>query len=94
MGRYASALRRLGVGPEARRFYDVHVSADVVHQHIALDEMVGALIAQDPSLSGGVLFGARTLAAVERRFAGHLLSSWQAGEHSLFSPLLPERLAS
>jgi hypothetical protein len=94
MGRYASALRRLGVGPEARRFYDVHVSADAVHQQIALDEMVGALIGQDPSLSGGVLFGARALAAVERRFAGHLLSAWQAGDSSLFAPLLPERLAS
>jgi hypothetical protein len=94
MGRYASALRRLGVGPEARRFYDVHVSADAVHQHIALDEMVGALVSQDPSLSGGVLFGARALAAVERRFAGRLLTSWRAGASSLFAPLLPERLAS
>jgi hypothetical protein len=84
----------MGVGPEARRFYDVHVSADAVHQHIALDEMVGALIEQDPSLSGGVLFGARALAAVEGRFTEHLLGAWRAGESSLSAPLLPERLAS
>lgn len=94
MGRYASALRRLGVGPEARRFYDVHVSADAVHQHIALDEMVGALIDQDPSLSGGVLFGARALGAIEGRFTDHLLTAWEAGNSSLSAPLLPERLAS
>jgi hypothetical protein len=94
MGRYASALRRLGVGPEARRFYDVHVSADAVHQHIALDEMVGALIDEDASMSGGVLFGARALSAIEGRFAGHLLSSWETGVTSLFAPLVPERLAS
>jgi hypothetical protein len=94
MGRYSSALRKLGVGPEGRRFYDVHVTADAVHQHIALDDMVGDLIDQDPSAAGGVLFGARALGAIEGRFAEHLLRAWQAGASSLTAPLLPERLAS
>jgi hypothetical protein len=94
MGRYSRALRRLGVGPEARRFYDVHVAADAVHQQIALDDMVGGLLDQDPSLAGGVLFGARALSAVERRFTDHLLSSCTAGRTSLLTSLLPERVAS
>ena len=94
MGRYSHALRRLGVGSEARRFYDVHVAADAVHQHIALDDMVGALVDQDPSSAGGVFFGARALSAVERRFTDHLISSWTAGRTSLLTSLLPERLAS
>src|SRR5438045_2693004 len=37
MARYSAALERLGVGRVARRFYDVHVEADAVHQFIACD---------------------------------------------------------
>ena len=35
MGRYSRALARMGIGPEGRRFYDVHVAADARHGIIA-----------------------------------------------------------
>jgi hypothetical protein len=94
MGRYARALQRLGVGPAARRFYEVHVEADELHQHVALDDMVEGLIELDPAASGHVVFGARALAEIEGRFARHLLEAWSVGASSLRAPLLIERVAS
>jgi hypothetical protein len=83
MSRYAGTLRRLGVDDDACRFYDVHVAADEVHQHVALDELVAGLLEDDPDRAGEVLFGARALSEVERRFAVHLLDSWSDRRSSL-----------
>jgi hypothetical protein len=71
MGRYSQALRRLRVPASARRFYDVHVEADIVHGKVASD----------------IVFGARALSAVEARFAGHLFESWEHGSSSLRVPV-------
>jgi hypothetical protein len=92
MARYSAALRRLGLPAAARRFYDVHVEADAVHEVVALDEMVAGLLATEPESGGVLLFGARCLDAVERRFALRLLDSWRAGITSLCA-VLPERIA-
>ena len=83
MGRYSAALARLGLGAGVRRFYDIHVEADVRHAEIAARAMAGGLAAQDPALAPDILFGAQALMAVEGRFARHLLSSWAAGRTSL-----------
>ena len=83
MGRYAAALRRLGLGPRATRFYEEHVVADERHQAVALFDMVAGLVEQEPFLGGEVLFGARALTAVEGMFAAHLLDAWERGDSSL-----------
>lgn len=83
MGRYQAALERLGFGERATRFYERHVVADVRHQDVALHDMVGGLLDDEPLLGGEVVFGARALATVERLFAQHLLDSWAAGRSSL-----------
>lgn len=83
MARYATALRRLGLGRAATRFYDEHVVADERHQVVALDDMVGGLLEDEPELGGEVVHGARALAAVERRFAAHVLEAWASGASSL-----------
>lgn len=83
MGRYAAALRRLGLGPRATRFYDEHVIADADHQHIALDDMVVPLVEDEPELGGDVVFGAAALGALEGRFAAHVLQAWERGDSSL-----------
>lgn len=83
MGRYAAALRRLGLPPSATHFYDVHVVADAHHQVLAATDLVGGLAEAEPALAGDILFGARALMAVEQRFAAHLLDSWAAGRSSL-----------
>ena len=68
MGRYSRALGRLGIPDDARRFYEVHVVADAEHQHMA-GTMVDAFAAAHPDLAGDVVFGARSLFALEERFA-------------------------
>ena len=83
MARYATAVRRLGVGERAARFYDAHVLADERHQVVALDDMVDGLVSDEPLLGGAVVFGARALAAVERLFAVSLLDVWQQDASAL-----------
>ena len=81
--RYASGLRRLGLGPDATLFFDEHVEADAVHEQIAAHDMCGALVAAEPELVGDVLLGAATALALERRFAEQVLAAWTAGSTSL-----------
>ena len=87
MSRYARALVRLGFGPRARRFYDVHVEADQHHQVIAARDLAGGLAEQEPALKAGILFGARAVMEVERRFSEDVLGAWAHGRSSLRLPL-------
>jgi hypothetical protein len=86
MQRYSDALRRLGVGASARRFYDQHVIADESHQVIALQQMVAGLVDEQPALAADVVFGAAAVLFVEANFADKLLGSWQRGDSSLLTP--------
>jgi hypothetical protein len=83
MTRYANALARFGLPSQARRFYDVHVVADEVHQHLAVEGMVRALLAAEPELASDVLFGAIALQALEGRVTDAMLDDWEAGRSSL-----------
>jgi hypothetical protein len=86
MGRYSSWLESLGVPIEGRRFYDVHVEADEVHQHIALDDLVGGLLEIEPDQASAVMLGARAVALVEAAFADHVVSAWKSDRSSLWRP--------
>jgi hypothetical protein len=92
-GRYAAALRRLGFGPRATAFFDEHVEADAVHEAIAAVDLAGGLVRQDPRLAPDVLWGARALSLVDRRWADHLLGAWAAGRSSLRTPLAAPQVA-
>ena len=94
MSRSAQALTRVGAPAAAREFYDVHVLADARHEQIALDDMVAGLVAEVPELAGDVLFGARALTEVERRFAQRTLGAWHDDHTSLRRPLEAERRAA
>ena len=85
MSRYAATVDRLGLPPEAREFYAVHVAADTHHEVVACNGLVAGLAAAEPQLANDILFGARALMAVEGRFTAHLLGSWAAGQSSLRS---------
>jgi hypothetical protein len=94
MGRYANALRRLGLPEAAQRFYEVHVEADAWHEQIAQHELVAGLLESEPTAGGTVLFGARALMEVEGRMTSALLDAWDRGATSLLAPLGAERAAS
>ncbi|MEO7837277.1 MAG: iron-containing redox enzyme family protein, partial [Acidimicrobiales bacterium] len=68
MGRYSAALDRLGIGEPGRRFYDVHVVADVHHQYVAVHDMAARLAGDEPAMAPDIVFGARAVMAVESRF--------------------------
>lgn len=74
--RYARALRRLGYGPAATRFYDEHVEADAVHEQVAALDLCGSLVADGQGRLADVLWGARACLAVEARLAERLLAGW------------------
>jgi hypothetical protein len=86
MGRYGAWLESLGVPKRGRQFYDAHVEADEVHQHVAVDGLVGGLLETEPDQAGEVLFGAQALALVERNFTDHVLTAWRDGRTSLWTP--------
>jgi len=83
MARYSNALARFGIGPEGRRFYDVHVIADERHAVIARDRMVAGLIRAEPELGPDLLFGAAAILMLEQRFTTHLLDAWADNRSSL-----------
>jgi hypothetical protein len=86
MGRYAAALERMGIGSAGRRFYDVHVEADVEHERVAAEMMVVPLVRAEPELADDVIFGAEALLLVEDRFTRSLLGAWAEVDTSLLAP--------
>jgi hypothetical protein len=83
MGRYAAALRRALNSEAGAEFYDVHVEADVHHEQIAVNELIGGLAETDYWALQDVPFGVAALMVVEGRFSDHLLTSWDRGGSSL-----------
>ncbi len=76
--RYSNGLRRLGFDSDARHFYDEHVEADAVHEQVAAWDLCGSLVAAEPDLRADVLFGAACCLELEKRFAGAVLTRWEA----------------
>ncbi len=79
----ANGLRRLGLGEEATRFFDVHVEADAIHEAIAAVDLAGGLARDEPELAAQIVWGATCLAEVEGRWGARVLDAWEAGESSL-----------
>jgi hypothetical protein len=79
---YAQGLRRLG-HESAATYFDEHVEADAVHEQIALRDLAGGLVRQEPDLAADVLFGAAAALTLDETAAEHLLGSWKAGRTSL-----------
>src|SRR6201999_1788431 len=85
--RYATGLRRVGLGDDATAFFDVHVLADAVHESIAAVDLAGGLARRQPELAADILWGARALLAIEGRWARHVLDRWASGASSLRAPV-------
>ena len=82
--RYAKALRRLGGNDDTCRFYDEHVVADALHEQLAMHDLCGNLVEQEPDQTEMIMFGAATSLYVDSRFAEQVLASWECGRSSLF----------
>jgi hypothetical protein len=86
---YGNGLRRLGLGAEASAYFDEHVEADAVHEQIALRDLAGGLVRQEPALAPDVLFGASVALALDEAAADHLLSHWREQRSSLRGAMVP-----
>jgi hypothetical protein len=83
MDRYAAVLRRALPTAAGAEFYEVHVEADVRHEQIAVNDLIGGLSESDYWALQDVPFGVAALMVVEGRFSEQLLTSWDRGISSL-----------
>ncbi|RII09709.1 hypothetical protein DSC45_29830 [Streptomyces sp. YIM 130001] len=81
--RLAAALRRVGAGAAAVRFYTEHVEADAVHEQVVRHQVVEGLLADEPWLEDDVGFGIEATSLVEERFGAEILGHWRAGRSAL-----------
>ena len=81
--RLVKAMRRLGCGPAAIRFYDEHVEADAVHEQVVRRSVLDPLLAAEPELAADVVFGIRASSLLAERMGEHLLGCWERGTTSL-----------
>jgi hypothetical protein len=81
--RYASGLRRLGYGRRATEFFDEHVTADAIHEAVAVVDLAGGLARQQPELTRDILWGAAALVEMDGRWARRMLGAWEDGVSSL-----------
>jgi hypothetical protein len=76
--RMVQGLDRLGLGGPMAAYYDEHVEADAVHEHLAARDICGTLAEDEPDQAAEILFGAFTCLDLEARFASALLTTWAA----------------
>jgi hypothetical protein len=81
--RYAKGLRRLRGEKADCEFFDVHVTADALHEQLAAHDLCGGLAEAEPELSEDIVFGAATCLYVEGLFGAHLLGCWTERRSSL-----------
>ncbi|GAA5112928.1 iron-containing redox enzyme family protein [Alloalcanivorax gelatiniphagus] len=69
-------LERIGLEGPMAAYYDEHVEADAIHEHLALRDICGTLAEDEPEQGPDILFGAWTCLDVEARFATAMLAGW------------------
>lgn len=90
MGDLSAALRRLGLGSDARHFFDAHVVADAHHQEVAAERLAAHTVRQEPTLARDVVFGAQAVTMLEARLGEHLLRCWERRQSSLLGAEPPQ----
>ncbi len=81
--RFAQGIRRLGLGDRVAEYFDEHVEADAVHEQIAMRDVCGGLVAQEPGTRADVLLGAAVCLDLENLVSGRILEAWTDGRSSL-----------
>ncbi len=81
--RLVEALERMGAPEPCIGFYREHIVADAVHEQVVRTDVVGDLVAREPSLDRDVVFGIKARDVVEDRLSAHLMDCWRRGSSSL-----------
>ena len=69
-------LLRLGMAEDMVGYYREHVTADAVHDQLAVRAICGGLVAAEPEQVDAVFFGAFTCLDLEARLATMVLDRW------------------
>jgi hypothetical protein len=85
--RLVRAMHRLGCGPATIEFYAEHVEADAAHEQLVRRGVIAPLLAAEPELAAGVVFGIQAATLLADRFSDLLLRNWTTGQPSLRNPL-------
>ncbi len=81
--RIASGIRRLGLPDAVWDYFDEHVEADAVHEQVALRNICGTLVADQPELRDDVLLGAAVCMDLDAVVAERMIDAWQHGQSTL-----------
>jgi hypothetical protein len=78
--RIAAGIERVGLPPVVAAYFHEHVEADSVHEQVALRDLCGGLVADEPQLRDDVLFGAAACVLLDEVAGRELLADWQDPE--------------
>jgi hypothetical protein len=81
--RYSQGAGRLGLDPLVAAYFDEHVEADAVHEHVAAEDICGSLVEADPDLRPQVLMGAAACVALDAVATERMLADWDSKGTSL-----------
>lgn len=84
--RFLQGAQRLEMGGAVERYFDEHVEADAVHEHLVARGICGALVDAEPELLPDVLLGAAVCVHLDAVAAEKMIGAWKAGR----SAMLPE----
>jgi pyrroloquinoline quinone (PQQ) biosynthesis protein C len=74
--RIAAGVERVGLPDVVAEYFHEHVEADAAHEQIAVRDICGALVDDEPSLREDVLFGVAACLYLDAIAATHLLRAW------------------
>ncbi len=83
--RYLQGARRLELGEPVERYFDEHVEADAVHEHLAARSICGALVDAEPDLRADVLLGAAACVHLDAVAAEQMIAAWTSGRSALLA---------
>jgi hypothetical protein len=74
--RIAAGIERVGLPETVSAYFHEHVEADAVHEQVAVHDICGNLVTEEPALHDDVLFGAAACLHLAALSATELLERW------------------
>jgi hypothetical protein len=74
--RISRGLERLGFPEDVRAYFDEHVEADAVHEHVVAHDICGAMVDAEPALRDDVIFGALVCVHMDDLVADDFMKRW------------------
>jgi hypothetical protein len=83
--RYSGGAERLGFGEQVQEYFDEHVEADSVHEHLAFRSICQRLVDDEPALHRDVLTGAAACVQLDALAGRQMVDAWHRGRSALLT---------